>query len=85
MYDYYSDRLPRAFVDFFEKISKRHNYNIRLAARESYSLPSIRTNYGRFSLRFTGAKIWNSLNEEYKLLSKQSFKKAIKRDLVILY
>ena len=78
MYDYYTDRLPRAFSGFFEKVNKRHNYNTRLAARESYSLPLIRTKYGQFSLRFIGVKVWNSLNENYKLLSKKSFKKQYK-------
>ena len=77
MYDYHTDRLPRAFSSFFEKVNNRHNYNTRLAARESYS--------GQFSLRFIGVKVWNSLNENFKLLSKRSFKKAIQSDFVILY
>ena len=86
MYDYYTDRLPRAFsVCFFEKVNNRHNCNTRLAVRESYSLPLVRTKYGQFSLRFIGVKVWNSLNENYKLLSKRSFKKTIQSDFVILY
>ena len=85
MYDYYTDRLPQAFSDFFEKVNNRHNYNTRLSARESYSLPLVRTKYDQFSLRFIEVKVWNSLNENYKLLSKRSFKKAIQSDFVILY
>ena len=78
MYDYYTDKLPRAFSGFFEKVNNRHNYNTRLAASESYSLSLVRTKYGKFSLRFIGVKVWNSLNENYKLLSKRSFKKNTK-------
>ena len=85
MYDYYTDRLSWAFSDFFEKVNNRHNYNTRLAAKESYSLPLVRTKYGQFSLRFIGVKVWNSLNENYKLLSRRSFKKTIQSDFVILY
>ena len=85
MYDYYTDGLPRVFANFFEKVKNRHNYNTRLAIRESYSLPLVKTNYGQLSLRFIGVKIWNSLNEEYKLLPKSSFKKAIQSDFVTLY
>ena len=70
---------------FFEKVNNRHNYNTRLAVRESYGLPLVRTKYGQFSLRFIGVKVWNSLNENYKLLSKRSFKNAIQSDFVILY
>ena len=40
-YDYCTNRLPRAFSNFFEKVNNRHNYNTKLAARESYSLPLV--------------------------------------------
>ena len=43
-----------------------HTYNTRLAARQTYSLPSARTNYGKFSLRFIGAKIWNTIPDDKK-------------------
>ena len=35
MYDYYTDRLPGLSLLFFEKVKNRHNYNTRLAIRES--------------------------------------------------
>ena len=50
MYNYYTDRYPRAFSNFFEKVKNRHNCNTRLAIRESHSLPSVRTKYGQLSL-----------------------------------
>ena len=51
---------PNAFKDLFKKVSNRHAYNTRLIVRQTYSLPSVITNYGKFNLRFIGAKIWNT-------------------------
>ena len=35
----------------------------------------IRTNYGKFSIKFVGAYVWNSLDEDLKNLGKAPFKK----------
>ena len=57
MYDYYSNRLPLIFNDFFKSINKVHQYQPRLASKISYYLPQARTNYGKFNIRFFGAKV----------------------------
>ena len=86
MHDYYyTHRLPDAFSEFFTKVNKRHHYNTRLASKATFCLPSIRTNYGKFNLRFTGAKIWNGIKEEYKSLNRSSFKQKIKLDFLASY
>ena len=59
MHDYYSNRLPSAFNNFFKSINKVHQYATRLASKKSYYLPKARTNYGKFIVRFSGAKLWN--------------------------
>ena len=41
----------------------------------SYSIPKIKTNYGKFNIRFIGAKIWNSLSES----AKKTYKNWIQR------
>ena len=38
MYDYYSNRLPLIFNDFFKSINKVHQYQTRLANKISYYL-----------------------------------------------
>lgn len=58
---FYSYRLPHPFSEFFNEI---HNYNTRLASKETLYLSSIRSNSEIVSLRFT-AKIWNGIKEEY--------------------
>ena len=77
MYDFHSGTLPPAFSNYFTAVNKRHNYNTRLASGSSYTLPPIRTNYGKFSIKSQGAKIWNSLSEETKSLHRLAFKKKI--------
>ena len=37
-------------------------------------IPHVRTNYGKFSIKFVGAKVWNSLDEDLKNLDKTPFK-----------
>ena len=48
-------------------------------------LPSVRTNYGKFNLRFIGAKIWNTISDDKKRMPKHSFKEAIKSNLLNSY
>ena len=56
-----------------------------LASRSSYTLSPIRTNYGKFSIKFQGAKIWNSLSEETKSLQGLAFKKTLRREIIQSY
>ena len=38
-------RLPSVFDTFFTQINERHNYKIRSASNNSYTLPKVMTNY----------------------------------------
>ena len=78
MYDFFSNNLPTSFESFFESVNHRHSYNTRLASRSTYSLPKARTNYGKFNIKFSGAIIWNNIDEAFKKLSKENFKLKIK-------
>ena len=55
------------FILFFTRVTNIHNYNTRLAAKQSYYLPFVRTNYGKFNIRFQGPSIWNSIDDHIKL------------------
>ena len=85
MYDYHSGNLPDTFNSFFLPVNQRHKYNTRLASRSSYCLPRARTNYGKFNIRFIGAKVWNQIDEKMKNESKSKFKKVLKSDLLESY
>ena len=75
MFRFHNHLLPDAFSNFFTPISSVHNYNTRLASKSSYVIPKSRTNYGKFSIGFQGAKVWNSIDESLKRTSFRVFKK----------
>ena len=77
VYNYNSGNLPNTFDTFFVLVNQKHNYNTRLSSRSSYSLPKIRTNYGKFNIRYTGAKVWNSIDENIKRASLTKFKEHL--------
>ena len=64
MYKFHNQLLPTAFHSFFTKVTNIHKYNTaRLAAKQSYYLPFVRTNYGKFiNTRFHGSSIWNCID-----------------------
>ena len=44
----------------------------------TYIVPQVRTNYGTFNIRFQGAKVWNDIIDDIKLLPLKSFKRNLK-------
>ena len=51
----------------------------------TYVIPKVRTNYGTFNIRFQGAKVWNDISDDLKLLPLKMFKKNLKLILVEKY
>ena len=47
----------------------------------TYALPKTRTNYGIFNIRYQGAKNWNAISDNNKLLSLKQFKKELKSNI----
>ena len=82
MHDYYSYRLPSTFNNFFKSIKKVHQYATRLASKKSYYLPKVRTNYGKFSIRSSGAKLWNAIKEDVQSASLFRFKELLKESVI---
>ena len=52
MFDFHAGNISEYYSDFFTSVNRIHHYNTRLASRSSYSLPRVRTNYGKFNIRF---------------------------------
>ena len=73
MYKFHRKLLPSIFSNFFTPVRNVHNYNTRLASKSSFVLPSARTNYRIFSLKFQGPKTWNSIDESLKSCSISAF------------
>ena len=74
-----------SFNSFFHVVRDKHDYNTRFAVRSTYFIPKFRINYGKFNIRFTGVKVWNSIEESSKKLTKSQFKVKLKNDIFQLY
>jgi hypothetical protein len=82
MHKYHSNLLPITFEFFFVRVNEVHKYNTRLSSKISYSIPGVRTNYGKFNIQFQGVKVWNNIDENLKYLSPSTFKKKLKIDFI---
>ena len=48
----------------------------------TYVIPTVRANYGTFNIGFKGAKVWNDISDDIKLLPMKYFKKNL--NLILL-
>jgi hypothetical protein len=81
MYDYVNDRLPVAFSNYFTHSSEMHQHHTRYSTRNIH-LPSVSSNSGKFSLKFSGIKI---IDNQDKLLPRKSLIKRIKKNCLDTY
>ena len=76
MYLHYYGKLPETFNDYIVRNDSIHSHNIRSASKMHVGFK--RTNYGKLSLQYGGAIIWNSLPNDLKeLKSSNAFQKAL--------
>ena len=85
MYKFHNNLLPSVFDSYFNSVRMLHNYNTRLSSKMTYVIPKVRTNYGTFNIRFQGAKVWNDISDDIKLLPLKIFKKNLKLILLEKY
>jgi hypothetical protein len=45
-------------------------------------MPKVKTNFGKFNIRFVGPKTWNEIDETFKNCNKYKFKKKLKNNLL---
>jgi len=77
MYSYFNHNLLNYLTNYFTLNREIHSHNTRSAS--NVYIDYWRTNYGKFSLKFKGAQIWNELPKELRILqSYNSFKKLTK-------
>ena len=85
MYHYYYNLLPSSFENFFQTVASIHSYNTRLASKSTNYINTIKTNYGKFNIRFAATKIWNHLDESIKHLPLKTFKNKVKLNILQSY
>ena len=76
MHQFFIGKLPKIFDSFFIKNSDKHNVNTRFATRTTF-VPKIRTNYGKFNIRYNGPILWNETDERFKILTSYAFKREL--------
>ena len=82
-----------AFVRFFPHIqifSRLYNLPPRQAfwssrRPDSLAINSVKTNYGKFNIRFAAVKVWNDLDENIKYLPLKMFKNEVKLNILQKY
>ena len=79
MYDYFTDRLPKVFDNFFIKIIEFTT--IILGLHENKLIIFLQLRQTMVNL----GKIWNSINESDKQLSRKRFKKKFTYDKITKY
>ena len=78
---------PTAFSDFFTTVERVHKYNTILSSQKSYFTSSVRTNHGKFSLRYkepiTGKRYgpWVQRNLLTSIIQTKNFKEQLIRTI----
>ena len=86
MFNFYNNTIPSSFSNFFTSIRNVHNYNTRLSSSSAFYTPAIRTNYGKFSLRYQGPLTWNSIDHNTKEINhRKIFKQKFKAQFLKTY
>ena len=84
MYRFENNTLPISFQDFFMKNNATHNYNTRSASQLKLIRPNL--NINKYSIKYSGSKLWNSLDSELKNSKTiNSFKSNYKKTLISKY
>ena len=77
VYHYRYNLLPSSFEIFFLQQHLFTYTYTRLASKLTYYINTIKTNYGKFNIRFAAAIVWNHLDESIKHLPLETFKKKL--------
>ena len=82
MHDVVNKRLPgNSFHDFYTPIS--HGHNTRKNYINDLCVPKIRHMAGQFTVKYAGAKLWNSIPPNIRnITNRKHFKQDYKRYLL---
>ena len=85
MFKYHIRDLPEIFINYFQLLEQIHNYDTRNECNQNCLLNTIRTNSGKCSIKFCGAKLWTQIPSNLKSSSFHSFKKEYAKILLNQY
>ena len=78
MHQYSNKHLPICFTSFFTQTSSIHNRSTRSNIRNDLYLPHFLSSRCQQSIKYQGAKIWNSISPNIRNQSFNTFKRDIK-------
>jgi hypothetical protein len=81
MLDISNNKVPSNISSLFKTVRQIHSYNTRASAAQNLYIKHSRTNILKNSFSRVGAKLWNQIPQDIKNLSKQLFKKKMKKSL----
>ena len=70
------------FSDSIVPITAVHHYNTRFASSNNLYRHQIRTNYGKFTYKYTSSKVWETVPYSFKCLPYTSLKRMYKEYLI---
>ena len=77
MYRYHNNLLPHTLSNLFSTASLVHSHNTR--SIHDYRSTVIHSTLKMYSIGFFGPRFWNSLSSDYRTLTIDAFKRAVKR------
>ena len=75
MFDASCLNAPCNISDLFTKANSKHKHETRFSGSGNYYVQTSRPNQNQVSFSSFGAKLWNAIPNEFRQLSKGSFKK----------
>ena len=85
VHNYFSKNLPPVFDDYYSTLAEQHQIDTSNGQNLLY-IPHHVTNIAATSLKISGAKLWNKLDNNLKNIPKvKSFRKMFKTKLVGSY
>ena len=85
VHNYFSKKLPPVFDDYYSTLAEQHQIVTRNGQNLLY-IPNHVSNIADSSLKISGAKLWNNLDNNFKIIPKvKSFRKMFKTKLVGSY
>ena len=85
VHNYFSKKLPPVFDDYYSTLAEQHQINTR-NGQYLLDIPNHSTNIAAKSIKISGAKLWNNLENNFKNIPKvKSFRMMFKKKLVSSY
>ena len=85
MLDVHNKLVPSNLLELFTITRVVHHYNTRSSSSGNFFINYSRLNHHKNSFSILGTKVWNSLPESIRQLTKHKFKKTIEEILLQIF